>query len=71
MIWYDASTKLPVAPGSCEDAGVPSIDGYTCLRCHKHVDPVWENHSVYLNSKIIVNIGVCPECGWVMLTTLL
>lgn len=75
MIWYDVVTKQPVAPGGCEDAGVPSIDGYTCQKCSNHVEPVWETNEVRVDTQLKpimqFGIGVCPMCGYIMLTTLL
>lgn len=35
MIWFDIATKEPVAPGSCEDGGFPSITFYDCDVCER------------------------------------
>lgn len=75
MIWYDVQTKAPVAPGSCEDAGVPSIEGYDCIKCTNHVEPDWQVSEVEIDTQLKpimqFGIGVCPICDNIMLTTLL
>jgi len=74
MIWYDVVTKDPVAPGSCEDSGIPSIEGYDCVNCKRHVDPDWDSYDVHAGGKVAplirVGYGLCPECGFIMLTTI-
>lgn len=72
MIWYDIVTKTPVAPGACEDSGAPSIVAYYCVGCSNDVEPSWELGEVEVEETIIqFGMGVCPRCGFVMLTTLL
>lgn len=33
MIWYDARTGEPIAPGEGEDGGPPSFEYYYCPEC--------------------------------------
>jgi hypothetical protein len=33
MIWWDIKTKKPIAPGSCEGGGNPSISHRWCPSC--------------------------------------
>lgn len=56
MIWYDVATKAPVAPGACEDGGLPSIGPYQCPKC-KNTDEV-----AYTRSLRYV-FGFCINCG--------
>lgn len=56
MIWYDSLTHEPVAPGSCEDGGSPSIEGYYCRNCKQDVDIVYKMYCV-----------LCEKCRMVLL----
>lgn len=75
MIWYDTFTKAPVAPGGCEDAGVPSIEAYTCRECNNYEIPEWQVNEVEVDTELKpilqFGTGMCPMCGYIMLTTLL
>ncbi len=71
MIWYDAHTREPVAPGSCEDGGIPSIEGYNCHNCNNHVAPAWDNGNLEVAGQIIqLEYGSCPKCNYIMLTNI-
>lgn len=71
MIWYDAITKEPIAPGACEDSGVPSIDGYTCQKCKYEVKVQYEQQEIDLDGWVVAEIGFgfCDYCGYLMLTS--
>lgn len=69
MIWYDTQTHEPVAPGACEDAGIPSIISYECYNCGFDGPPVFSTTEVDLKVEIITGIGRCASCGVVLLTT--
>ncbi len=60
MIWYDTVTKDPVAPGSCEDGGTPSIESYECYSCQQTWLPDYEFYGG-------IGYGKCPNCGFVVL----
>lgn len=72
MIWYDAMTAEPVAPGACEDAGAPSIEGYDCVNCKNYVMPDWDEQDIMVDDTLFrrVGYGICPKCGFIMLTTM-
>lgn len=57
MIWYDARTREPVAPPEGEDGGPPSIEGYYCSDCGKHVNLQWKMHHM-----------LCAECKLILLS---
>lgn len=73
MIWYDARTKQPVAPGSCEDAGVPSIDGYYCPSCDAKQPlrgvKIWSGGPELPGCWI--DVCLCEVCGTLLLTGML
>ena len=52
MIWYDIKTLEPVAPGQCEDGGIPSIQARWCQNCKT------ERRLKYRRS----TIGCCEVC---------
>lgn len=58
MIWYDASTGEPVAPGACEDGGPASVSFYDCLTCEQK-RPVKYDQA----------LAICMVCHAPLLTT--
>lgn len=69
MIWYDYATKEPVAPGSCEDAGNPSIISYECPKCGHDGPPIFNSIKVDYKIEVIWGIGQCSSCHNVLLTS--
>lgn len=59
MIWYDADTGEPIAPGEAEDGGPPSIDFYYCPSCNMARGIKLEAQAPYCM--------VCDTCGLILL----
>lgn len=65
MIWYDVATGEPVAPGSCEDAGLPSLNLYKCHVCNLKRELRFDTYCGAYETKI----GRCKTCWTLLLTT--
>jgi hypothetical protein len=66
MIWYDAFTESPIAPGACEGSGYPSLEKYTCFTCKS--DGRLTNGVVSYKG-MDVPVCSCNYCGQVLLTS--